>query len=269
MPSVLAVFAHPDDIEFVAAGTLALLDKEGWEIHYFNLCNGNCGSVLTGPKETAAIRLDEAKQAAHILNAHFHPPISNDLELIYSTELLKKTLAVVRSCKPEIILTHSPKDYMEDHTNASRLAVTAAFSMGIPNLQSDPLVKAVEGDITVYHATPHGQRDQLRKEIRSGLYVNIETVMQIKTRSLGAHQSQKHWLDKTQGMDSYLITMEKATLAVGLQSAKFKFAEGWRRHLHWGFSSSEHDPLADALKEYAVVDKEFEKALNDHDQNSA
>ena len=43
-PAVLAVFAHPDDIEFVAAGTLLLLRQSGWETHYLTLSGGDCGA---------------------------------------------------------------------------------------------------------------------------------------------------------------------------------------------------------------------------------
>ena len=42
--SALAVFAHPDDIEFCAAGTLLLLAQLGWDIHYFNVSSGDLGS---------------------------------------------------------------------------------------------------------------------------------------------------------------------------------------------------------------------------------
>ena len=46
MPSALAIAAHPDDIEFVMAGTLLQLREAGWEIHYFNLSSGNMGSTV-------------------------------------------------------------------------------------------------------------------------------------------------------------------------------------------------------------------------------
>ena len=45
MPNALAIAAHPDDIEFMMAGTLLLLKERGWEIHYFNLSTGNRGSA--------------------------------------------------------------------------------------------------------------------------------------------------------------------------------------------------------------------------------
>ena len=57
MPSVLATFAHPDDIEFVAAGTMLLLKEHGWDLQYMNLCSGNGGSVQMDGPTTAAKRI--------------------------------------------------------------------------------------------------------------------------------------------------------------------------------------------------------------------
>ena len=54
--SALAIVAHPDDIEFVAAGTLLRLRDAGWQTHYLNLSGGDCGSMTTGPDETRTIR---------------------------------------------------------------------------------------------------------------------------------------------------------------------------------------------------------------------
>lgn len=263
MPSALAIFAHPDDIEFVAAGTLLLLKAEGWDIHYMNLCSGNGGSVQMNAAETAAKRLEEAKAAAKILGAAFYPPICDDLDLTYSPEYLRKVSAVVRESQAEIVLTHSPQDYMEDHMFASRLAVSAAFMHGIPNLASDPPRDAYFHDVTVYHAMPHGLRDPLRKRIRAGQYVNTTSVHAVKRKALAAHESQKHWLDVSQGMDSYLITMDEMSLAVGLQSENFKHAEGWRRHLHLGFSSAETDPLKEALGSKCLISVDYEQWLEE------
>jgi S-(hydroxymethyl)glutathione dehydrogenase/alcohol dehydrogenase len=72
MPSVLALFAHPDDIEFVAAGTMLQLQKRGWDLHYMNLCTGNGGSVQMDGPTTTRTRLAEGEEAARILGAtHF------------------------------------------------------------------------------------------------------------------------------------------------------------------------------------------------------
>jgi N-acetylglucosamine malate deacetylase 1 len=251
MPSALAITAHPDDIEFVAAGTLLLLKDAGWDIHYFNLARGNCGSVQYDSETTARIRLQEAKQAAALLGAGFYPPIANDLEIIYSVELLRQVSAVVRQAQPSIVLTHSPQDYMEDHQNTCRLAVTAAFTHGMPNWATLPQQPPYEGDVAVYHAMPHGLADPLRRSITPDGYVDTTSVHERKRAALAAHVSQKHWLDVSQGMDSYLVSMDEMSAEVGRRSGCFHYAEGWRRHLHVGFSSSaDFDPLRSALGGY-------------------
>lgn len=260
MPSALAVFAHPDDIEFVAAGTLLLLAQKGWDLHYMNLCTGNCGSVVLGAQELSRVRLAEARAAARLLGAKFHAPICNDLELNYSTPLLRKVTAVVRDAKARIVLTHSPSDYMEDHMVASRLAVTAAFSRCIPNFKSTPSRKAYGEDVTVYHAMPHGLRDPLRKKVRAGLYVNTASVQETKRAALALHKSQQHWLATSQG-DGVHDILEESARAVGKLSGRFAFAEGWRRHLHTGFSAAEVDPLREALGSLCVIDKTYERSL--------
>jgi len=261
MPSVLAIFAHPDDIEFVATGTLLQLKQRGWDLHYLNLCNGCGGSVQMGPEETARKRLAEAQEAARVLGATFYPPIAKDLELTYDIGLLRKVSAVVRESQASIVLTHSPSDYMEDHMFACRLAVTAAFNHGIPNFQTDPPRDPYQHDVTVYHAMPHGLRDPLRKRVQAGAYVNTSTVHEQKRMALAAHESQKHWLDVSQGMDSYLISMDEMSQEVGRMSGHFEHAEGWRRHLHLGFSAAEIDPLKEALGVDCVINVEYEKGL--------
>ncbi len=247
-PSALAIFAHPDDIEFVAAGTLLLLREAGWEIHYMNLARGNCGSLEFDSDTTANVRLAEAKRAAEILGAQFHPPIANDLEILYSVELLRKVSAVVREARPSIILTHSPQDYMEDHMIACRLAVTAAFARGMPNWQTDPPQPTLNGDVAVYHAMPHGLCDGLGGRVDAEAYVNTTSVHARKREALAAHVSQKAWLDVSQGMDSYLVAMDDMSLEVGHRSGCFLHAEGWRRHLHLGFCAADFDPLTATLE---------------------
>ena len=260
MPSALAIFAHPDDIEFVAGGTLLLLKERGWDIHYINLCTGNGGSVQMDGPTTTKKRLEEGKEAARILGATFYPPICDDLELTYSVPFLRQVAAVVRMARPSIVLTHAPADYMEDHMQACRLAVTAAFAHCIPNFQTDPHLDAYSHDVTVYHAMPHGQCDPLRQKLQAGQYVDTTSVHAVKREALAAHESQKHWLDVSQGMDSYLISMDEASLALGRLSGHFDHAEGWRRHLHLGFSTKEIDPLKDALGDLCLINEAYEQA---------
>jgi LmbE family N-acetylglucosaminyl deacetylase len=246
-PAALAIVAHPDDVEFVAAGTLLLLRGAGWRIHVLNLSGGDCGSTTTDAAETRRIRAAEGRAAAAILGAEFHESLASDLCIFYEERLLRRLAAVVRRVRPRIVLTHSPEDYMEDHMNTARLAVTAAFARGMPNFATDPPVEPCSGDVAVYHAMPHGLCDGLRRPVVPDLYVDTTTVQAVKRRALAAHASQKAWLDASQGMDSYLDAGDDMARQVGRMSGRFEFAEGWRRHLHLGFSARDEDPLAEAI----------------------
>lgn len=238
----MAIAAHPDDIEFMMAGTLALLKEAGYEIHYMNLSTGNCGSLETDAATTARIRVEEGKNAAKVLGAEFHAPITNDFEILYQLDLIRKLAAVIRKVKPQVILTHSPIDYMEDHMNTSRLATTAAFVRGIPNFDAG-VPAAGNYDCAIYHAMPHGLLDPLRRKVIPDVYINTESVVSKKRDALLEHKSQQSWLEDSQGMNSYIATMEDFSLRVGKMSGRFTHAEGWRRHLHFGFSANEYDPL--------------------------
>ena len=69
----------------------------------------------------------------------------------------------------------------------------------------------------------------------------------MKRAALACHASQKEWLDKTQGQESYLTTMDGFSRALGKQTKKFEHAEGWTRHLHYGFGAENDDPLREVL----------------------
>ncbi len=251
-PAVLAVFAHPDDIEFVAAGTLLRLREAGWQIHYLNLSGGDCGSMTTSADDLRAILAQEGRAAAAMLGAEFHESLASDLCIFYEERLLRRLAAIVRQVQPRIVLTHSPEDYMEDHMNTARLAVTAAFARGMPNFTTDPPVAPIAGDVAVYHAMPHGLCDGLRRPVVPDLFVDTTAMQAVKRQALAAHASQKEWLDATQGMDSYLDAGDAAARAVGRMSGRFHYAEGWRRHLHLGLSATDDDPLAATLPSQVV-----------------
>lgn len=253
----IAIAAHPDDIEFYMAGTLLLLREAGYELHYITLANGSCGSLQHSAAKMRSIRRAESKRAAAILGATFHPSLVDDLEVLYDLPSLRRLAAIIRQVNPSIVLTHSPQDYMEDHTNTSRLAVTAAFARGMPNFRTAPQVKPVAREVTVYHAMPHGLRDQLGRRVLPGLFVNTTKVHANKRNALAAHESQKSWLDASQGMDSYLRMMDDLSLEVGALSQQFQHAEGWRRHLHFGFCAPDADSLRASLGENCLVNSAY------------
>ncbi len=249
MPSALAIAAHPDDIEFVMAGTLLLLKEAGWEIHVMNVSNGNMGSTVMSASRTDRTRRKEAQAAARLMKAKWHAPICDDLCVFYTEENIRRVCAVVREAKPAVVLTHALSDYMEDHMITARLAVTATFARGIPNYRSTPQRKPALEPCVIYHAMPHGQCTPLREPVTPEIFVDTTAVHATKRAALACHASQKEWLDKTQGQESYLKTMDGFSLALGKRTKKFRHAEGWTRHLHYGFGAHSDDPLRKVLEQ--------------------
>lgn len=249
----LAISAHPDDIEIYMGGTFLLLGKEGYELHYMSVANGSCGSTRLDSFSTAALRRDEAKRAAERANAVYHESLADDCQVFYEPRLLQQMAAVVRDVRPEIILTHAPECYQEDHTNTSRLAVAAAFTRAMRNFVTSPRRDPYEGEVTVYHAQPHFNRDQLGNVVRPSIFVDIGDIIDEKLAMLAEHQSQREWLDRTQGMDSHLEAVRSFAAEVGKMSGKYKLAEGWRKHLHAGFCSEDANPLAQALDDKCLL----------------
>jgi N-acetylglucosamine malate deacetylase 1 len=258
----LAIGAHPDDIEFMMAGTLALLGQAGWETHYLNLASGSCGSAVHRAAALRAIRRRESRAAAQALGAIFHGSLVDDLEIYYERSTLACLAAVLREVNPAILLVPSPQDYMEDHTNTCRLAVSAAFVRGMRNFPTRPARRPVDGEVTVYHAMPHGLRDPLRRRVVPGAFVNTTRVHEAKKAALAEHRSQQHWLDASQRMDEYLLTMEGFARELGRMSRRFRYAEGWRRHLHYGFGAPGADPLREALGADYLINRRYEAGLD-------
>jgi N-acetylglucosamine malate deacetylase 1 len=147
---VFAAAAHPDDIEFMMAGTLILLREKGCEIHVMNVANGSCGTPTLSIEEIVAKRKKEAQNAAAVLSATLHPPLVNDMEIFYERPLLAKLCAVVRQIKPDILLVPSHTDYMEDHQNVSRLMVSAGFCRGMQNFPANPPLPPIQNSMAVY-----------------------------------------------------------------------------------------------------------------------
>ena len=237
------------------SGTLMLLREVGYEIHYMNVANGCCGTTQYDVETIARMRRAEAIAAAEAIGAIFHESICDDLAIFYEKSTLAKVASVVREVAPEILLTHAPSDYMEDHMNVCRLAVTAAFARGMPNFPVDPPRTPVVSKVTVYHAQPYSHHDPLGRRVEPDMFVDVSDLVERKVAMLAKHVSQKRWLDESQGMDSYLQSLRDLDAECGRMSGRFQYCEGWRRHLHLGFCDAQDDPLRDALTAKVLLAK--------------
>ncbi|MCQ2380440.1 MAG: PIG-L family deacetylase [Victivallaceae bacterium] len=239
---VFAVCAHPDDIEFEAAGTLLRLKDLGYEIHCMTVADGSLGGNFMSHDELAAKRAEEARNACATIGAIYHGAIASDLEVYYNAATLDKMIPIMREVNPEILLTHGLYDYMEDHINAGRLAVSAAFARGMGNY---PRVNAkiTMDDVAVYHTLPMSLKDQFNRPIQPDYFVDITSKLEEKKKMLACHETQKRWLDESQGLDAYLDDMANFAAHMGKMSVRFQYAEGFVRHNPIGFCAEDFDPL--------------------------
>ncbi len=244
---IFAIGSHPDDIEFMMGGTLLLLKDSGHELHYMNIANGSCGTEVHPKEEIIRIRREESIRAASSIGAVYHESIVDDLAVFYTQDLISRVAAVIREVKPDLVLTLSLRDYMEDHMNAARIATTALFVRTMRNYDTNPPRPPILKDTALYHALPYGLTDMVREPVVPEFYVDITSVIDRKANFLAHHASQKDWLDKSQGLDSYLITMKDMSRKVGAMSGRFEYAEGWRQHSHLGYAATDIRPLQEAL----------------------
>src|SRR4051812_18332192 len=130
----LAILAHPDDAEFLCAGTLVRLRKEhGWTIHIATMTPGDCGSAEHNPEDIACIRRAEGKAAAESIGGTYHCAEERDLRVIYNELALEKVVRLINAVGPQVVFTHSPDDYHLDHQQTSKLGRAATFAAPIKN----------------------------------------------------------------------------------------------------------------------------------------
>jgi len=252
MPNtIFAILAHPDDAEFLCAGTLIRLKREhGWDVHIASMTPGDCGSVEHGPAEISRIRRAEGTHAAALIGASYHCVEERDLLVVYGEPALEKVTRLIRKVQPNVLITHSPTDYMVDHEQTSLIVRAAAFGAPIPNFFADRNLGATLDHIPhLYYCDPIEGKDPLGRDVPPGFCIDIGGVIDVKAEMLAGHASQRDWLMKHHGMDQYIQAMRDWGSHRGKQCA-VKFAEGFRQHL--GHSYPQDNILGKLLGELKV-----------------
>ena len=229
---ILSVLAHPDDAEFLCAGTLIRLKREhGWEVHIASMTAGDCGSVELGPEDISRVRRAEGASAAQLIGGVFHCLEERDLLVFYNERALEKVTKLLRKVRPKIVLTHSPADYMLDHEMTSMVARAAAFAAPAPNfLDGRQHPRALEHIPHLYYCDPIEGKDPLGRDIPPAFCIDISQVIDTKADMLAAHVSQREWLRKHHGMDQYIQALKDWGGHRGKQCG-VRYAEGFRQHL--------------------------------------
>lgn len=206
LPRVLAIHAHPDDIEFQCAGTLALLKQKGCPITLVTMTPGDCGSAELGPDEIARIRRAEAQASADLLGAEYRCLEFRDLSIIVDDDSRRRVVEAVRRARPDIVLTAPPTDYMCDHEATSRLVRDACFTAPIPNYATHQWEPAPPIDRIphLYYVDAIEGTDYYGNPVKPEFILDISSTFELKQQMLACHDSQRSWLRKQHGIDEYL-----------------------------------------------------------------
>lgn len=222
---VLAIGCHPDDIEVSCAGTLAKYKKEGHEIILCHVANGNMGHVMIMPGELREIREKEAENSGKLIGAEVLTCDIDDV-VIFSgkKEQRDKVIDIIRFAQPDIIITHSPNDYMPDHVEVSKLVFDAAFVASIPHYETEQ--KAITKITPIYYMDHLAGINFSPTE-----YVDITDTMEIKLQMLEMHVSQMKWMRDHDNIDFAEFVTTCARFR-GLQCG-VKYAECFTQCLAW------------------------------------
>lgn len=251
--TVLALCAHPDDAEIRCGGTLTLLAQRGWQVHVATLSVGDCGSMEEGPNATAVRRRAEAQAAAVRMGGSYHSLNGLDLQVYDDNTMRAAAVALLRTVRPDMVITHFPIDYMPDHDAASAVARMAVFTAPMPNYAVGPaaaLPPTTAGVVPLYYFGPLGGTDWFGNPIAPSFYVDISAVIDDKSEALACHASQRDWLRRQHGIDQYIEEMKAWDAAAGKEIG-VAYAEGFTPHRGHGYPQTPvlQDALADLIRE--------------------
>jgi LmbE family N-acetylglucosaminyl deacetylase len=247
MATILAVHAHPDDIEHLAAGALALLAARGHTLRIATLTAGECGSAETDLAETARIRKAEAAAAAALIGADYRCADLPDLGVYNDDRSRRAVTELIRWARADVVIAASPADYHPDHEAASQLARDACFASSVPNYRTG-VSAALEAIPHLYFMDPIGGRDREGRRIVADFGADIEGGFAMKQQMLAAHVSQAQWVARQHGIADHLGSMETWSRRRGLDFGR-PLAEGFRQYRHEPYPKTPllQDLLGDAL----------------------
>ena len=220
--NILAIGAHPDDIELTCSGTLARYAEQGDTIVIGVFTSGNMGDLQVPPDELGRIRKTEAEASAALIGARLLWQGVTD-ELVFPNEAQRRLMIdLMRQADPDVIFTHSPNDYHPDHRYVSQLVFDSYFQKGLPHLPEQKHAACRFARAPVYYVDNIGGIEFAPTE-----YVDVTPVMETRRRMLECHQSQIKPMRELAHTD-LLETMEVQARFRGL-AAGCRYAEGFRK----------------------------------------
>jgi LmbE family N-acetylglucosaminyl deacetylase len=206
---LLILGAHPDDADYAAGGTAAQYRVSGHTVKMVSLTNGDAGHHLMPGPELARRRRAEAAAAGAVIGATYDTLDNHDGLLLPTLENRLQVIRLIRTFRPDLILTHRPNDYHPDHRYTSQLVQDAAYMVTVPAVAPD---------------TPHLPRDpviaylpddfQKPYPLEPSVVVDVGPVIEQIVSMLHCHTSQFYeWLPYNQGVADQVPAGEAARRA--------------------------------------------------------
>ncbi|MCD6415693.1 MAG: PIG-L family deacetylase [Planctomycetes bacterium] len=249
MDRILAFGCHPDDVEFMAAGTLALLADRGYEIHIATMTGGEVGSPDLTSQQIRAVRLKEAAASAALIGAAYHYAGGHDLEVEYSAEYRRMAVRILREVNPRIVFTLPPMDYLADHEQTSLLVRNASYIASVPLYDCGAALPPMAHFPYLYYWDASGGADIFGRELPLHFGVDVTGVMEKKEQMLACHESQREWLRFHNNWDQYIETMKQHSAVQGQRIGR-PHGECFIQHL--GTGHPQDNILKDILGELCV-----------------
>ncbi len=224
---ILAIGAHPDDIEIACSGTLCRCVERGDTVIVCHVSSGNLGHVVIPPNQLRKIRANEAKKAGSLAGIEVICADFDDLEIYDNNRLARdKIVDVIRYANPDLIITHDPDDYMPDHTAVSKLVFDASFTATLPNYECT--VHKFTKDDTSCKLVPIYYMDTLAGvNFNPTIFVDVTKTIDLKLKMLDCHESQIVWMRDHDKID-FLDMVKTCSKYRGYQCG-VDYAEGFKQ----------------------------------------
>ena len=222
--NILAIGAHPDDVEISCGGTLAKYAKQGHKVFTATATNGNIGSATLPMDEIARIRKEEARRAAAHIGAEYIC-LDYDDEMFFEDRAARLAfIDLVRYCKADVILTHNPEDYNPDHELTSKIVNDIAVMIPVAKIVTKN--KPYDRIPIIAYFEPANGLGFVPTE-----YVDITETMETKIAMCSEHKSQVQWMQdnykETMANKDFFESHEIIARYRGLQCG-VEYAEGFR-----------------------------------------
>jgi len=217
---VLAIGAHPDDVEICCFGTLARCVGRGDRVVVCSVTNGNLGHTTIDSQSLRMIRMAEAARASEKIGAAYCTLDVNDMRLDSSDNEIRLRLTdLIRSVRPDLVITHDPMDYHPDHIATSELVFYCSLQAALPQVSTAASVLDKPCQILYMDKVGGGT-------FHANEFVDITQTFANKLEALACHSSQVDWLRDHDGID-ILHAVEILGEYRGMQSS-CRYAEAFR-----------------------------------------